>query len=193
MRRSLLALLAGLVLLLPVASAQVPDTPDVVTTVCGALPIADQVPLCPQPEPAAPADPHEHTPAPQPPAAPEDAQQLADDAAQQAGGIVDEPATAPERVAALAATIVQFVKDLIQVPVDAAQALAAETLEKAAAAKAAAGAALDDVRARIGELFARAGVQQPDATKQPKVRSPKTGTLADSLVDQVSSALPRVG
>lgn len=187
--RSLLVLVAGLLLWAPVASAQVPDAPDVVTTVCGVLPVADQVPLCPQPEPAAPADPHEHAAAPPAPAAPENAQQLAQSAKEQVEGAVEEPASAPERVAALAATIVQFVRDLVQVPVDAVQAAADATVEQVAAAKAAAVAAWGEAGARISALFDRAGVPEP-AGGAPRVRVPKSGTQADGLVGDV---LARVG
>jgi hypothetical protein len=117
------ALAFALALAIPSASAQIP-TPsapgDVVAKLCGVASAAPvHVPVCPIANPPPPADPnapHEHPGAPDVPGSPQDTQALAQDAAGQAQGAAQDPQSAPDRAAALVATIVQFVKDLLQLP-----------------------------------------------------------------------------
>lgn len=116
MHRLVLPLLACLVLVAaPSASAQVPDPEEAVALVCGIDPtLRDTLPVCP-PEDPAPQEPveeeHQH------PGTPEDVPALAEEAAGTVQDIVEDPASAPGEVAGLVATIIQFVKDLLQIPV----------------------------------------------------------------------------
>lgn len=138
--------------LAPHATAQVPDVPDLppppavedaVALACSLAP-AD-LPVCPQDEPTAPPQPpgeeaHEHdaSPAPAAPGTPQDAGALAAQATDDAQGIAEDPTSAPDRLASLAATLLQFVKDLLDLPRQGLQALDADRLEaKASLAQAA--------------------------------------------------------
>lgn len=113
--------LALLAILAPVATAQVPEDP--VGVVCdvigGTAPDArDALPVCPDDEPAAPAQgedtdaSHQHaSPAPE-----QEAAALVDQARDAVQSIPEDPAGAPNRVADLVASIVAFVRGLLEVP-----------------------------------------------------------------------------
>lgn len=148
MRRA--AILLVLLTLLPVASAQAPDPADAVPLACAAVGSVDPgardlLPVCARAEPSAPqaaGDPaHDHGAAGDPAAA----GSLVQDAQDTAGDVVEDPASAPDELAALVATVVQAVKDLIGIPVAAARDLASaasEGLDAAGAALAATGGAM---------------------------------------------------
>ncbi|MEA3200193.1 MAG: hypothetical protein QOE90_1621 [Thermoplasmata archaeon] len=168
-----------LVLLAPLAAAQVPDP---VATACGALGAApqvkDKVPLCPEESPA-PADPadaqHVHNET-APPAIPQDPQGLAQDAQQAAQGAAQDPPSAPSRLAGFVATLVEFVKHLIHLPgVGAAKAATAAVdvghamTHAASAVKAQAAKAISVVAG----LFHREPAAAP---KLPQARAPTLPT-----------------
>lgn len=189
-----------LTLLLPAASAQVPEAPDptqAIDLACaalgGAAPDArDVLPVCPRVEPAAPqatgeeqAADHQHA-GEGPAAAPERAQGLAAEAADAAREIPEDPASAPDRLAGLLATVVQAVRDLLQLPVAAAASVAAgfgdahATLQAAAADAVEAGAALrsgaEDAVERTGEAIRDAAAklaslfERADVSRAPDTR-----------------------
>src|SRR5438067_1711276 len=108
----ILPLAALLLLIAPVAAAQAPEPSEVVDKACALAPV--ELPVCPRsdPAPAEPGQAHHHPQAPDAPASPQDAQQLAQEAAGQVQGAAQDPQTAPQRALALVATIAQFVKDL---------------------------------------------------------------------------------
>jgi hypothetical protein len=150
--RSALPLVALLALsaLLPLASAQVPDPADAVAQACALAGDArDLLPMCPQEEPAAPQqaqeaaaqDAHDHGAQD----APQAAQDVAGEAQDAAGDVADDPTTAPDRVAALAATLLQFLKDLLSLPALGANAAWDGMAGVGAAVAGAASAAADAV------------------------------------------------
>lgn len=182
---AVLALLA----LLPTAAAQVPvpEVPDpgdaedaAIGTVCS---LGLELPVCPATPvrlPGDPAEAHDHGGVTQ--ADPVvTAQQGIED-------IAEDPATAPDRVGDIAASIVQFLKDLLGLPVDAAQAAvdalaavgagtvgavadaagavaagAASSASAAGAGLAAVGDALADAAKAVRSLFAADSVDAGDA------------------------------
>jgi hypothetical protein len=118
----LLALLLT-VCLLPAASAQVPEPAEAVALACatvgGVDPAARELlPVCEQAEPqsSAPAEEDAAAAAPAPPATPQDAEALAQEVLEEVQRIPQDPAGAPERLLAIVATLVQFVRDLIGIP-----------------------------------------------------------------------------
>ena len=124
-------LLLSCLLSLPAAMAQAPPLPpapadpgEALALACAAVgqvdpSVRDALPVCDQPDPAAPVPgeeeghAHEEPAAAPVPAAPEDAQDLADEIAEDAQAIPEDPAGAPERLMSILATVVQFVRDLI--------------------------------------------------------------------------------
>lgn len=127
--RAPLVLSALLLLLAPVASAQAPDPEAAVALACGAVgtvsPDArDALPLCPREEPAGPAAPgaagHEHGAGDAPADPGEDpigaAEELADEAQAAVGGTLDDPTSAPGRVAALVAAARELAMRLLEGP-----------------------------------------------------------------------------
>lgn len=179
MSRWVLAL-ASLVLLAPLASAQVPDvpeTPDPVTLVCAAAPV--DLPVCTQQDPLPPPareEPPQDAAAPQPSPGPQDAGALPDDARRAVQDVVEDPTSAPDRLAGLAATLLQFVKDLLGLPVAAAEGLAAQAT-----------AALDGLRvglAAVGSGAKDAGAGLVDALAH--VADEAKGALA-SVGDAIAS------
>ena len=157
MRVALLALVAC-TLLTPLAAAQVPlppvpDPGTAVSAACSAVGGVDgdvqrAIPLCPRTEPAGPQEPaaaHDHGQDPGAPANPQDAPALADDVAGQAQEIPQDPAGAPDHVASIVAAIVQFVKDLVHVPVAASDS----TVGAVQGAAASVGAALHGARESV--------------------------------------------
>ena len=199
MRRWVVASLL-LLALTPLAAAQVPEPPDpseVVDQACALLPV--DVPVCPQQEPPGPApqqpEEHEHEAPPAPPASPQSAQQLVDEAREDVQGVVEDPASAPDRVASLVATLVQFVKDLLDVPaqgahaLDARRAAVADSLHGAlATTKDAVTHAVDAAKAKLADLFHKdAPVTTP--VRDAPVRAPKVDD-ATSLLDGVLQRVP---
>jgi hypothetical protein len=153
----LLALLA----LAPLAAAQVPQPSEVVATACAALGAApdvrDHVPVCPKADPA-PADPaaeheHDHGAAP---GTPQDAPALAADAVDTAQQAAQEPASAPSKILGFVATLVQFVKDLLHLPVVAGAHIADGFVS--------AGHAIADAATATKDAIATAGAAVHDAT-----------------------------
>jgi len=207
MRPALVLASLALLLAAPLAAAQVPDPGQVVDAACATVggvnpDVESKLPVCPRAPDPAPADPtaaqeHQHDPAPAAPPQPQDAPALAQEAAQQAQGAAQDPASAPSRILALVATIVQFVKDLIG-GVGAGFTAAGTGLHDAASAVGSAlGAAKDGVGSALGHavdavkgFFAHdapveAKRAAPVHVKAPKVAVPKLG-----LVDRVTGALP---
>lgn len=162
MRRLVVAFLA-LAAVSPLASAQVPEAPvdEAVLLVCGAAPV--DLPVCPQVDPVPPPAQEEaaQEPPAAPPATPQDAKQLAEEAVEDAGAIVDDPTTAPDRVASLVATIVQFVKDALGGIEDARVGARERVL-----------AAVDDAKARV------------------ETASDAVGKAVDRAVERVKALLP---
>jgi hypothetical protein len=117
--------------------------------------VRDKIPVCPTGDPA-PADPaaeqHQHEPTA--PGAPQDAPALAQEAAGAVQGAADDPASAPGRIAGLVATIVQFVKDLLHLPVAGAAAVG-DGLSKIGDAAQAAGHAVADAASTAKGAIAR--------------------------------------
>lgn len=165
-----LALALGFALALPQASAQLPTPPapgDVVATACGVADAAPvHVPICPVADAPAPADPnakHEHTDAP---ASPRDAQALAQDAAGQVQGAAQDPPSAPDRAAALVATVVQFVKDVLHLP-------------------ALAGARLHAAAIGAGDLVAKIGVMAERANERVATAGERVANAAAAVVARI--------
>lgn len=205
-------------LVAPLAAAQVPAPPapgDVVAAACGVANAAPvHVPVCPIADPPAPADPnapHEHPGVPDaPPASPQDAQALAQDAAGQAQGAAQDPQSAPDRAAAVVATIVQFVKDLLHLPavagahVHAAGVNVERAIAQAGAKAGALGAkasvvagkisrAANDAIKTIGRLIhgqSAARDAAPDV-HAPLYQEPPRNTVTNLVPGQVRDALPR--
>lgn len=208
----------------PLASAQVPDPEAVVALACatagGVDPaLDDAVPLCPRDEPAAPQqaeeeDAHEHDAAAPPGSGdPQDAADLAGQALDDAQAIPQDPASAPNRLAALAATVVQFVRDLVGLPAQALDATASFAQERwaaldaavqdardgaadaaASAREAVVGAAEGARQAALGVLDAvKSLLDRPDAPALPR-GAPRAPSLADDdargLLDAALAKLP---
>lgn len=197
MRPAWMLLLVLAVALLPTtASAQVPDPAPVVDQACALLPgdVSGALPLCPRQEPDVPVTPaarHEH-PAPQAPN-PEDAQQLADSVKGQAEGIVEDPSSAPSRLASIVATVVQFVKDVLGLPQKAADLVTGAVGDAAAAIGDGVSAAKEAVAAQVKEASAVLSalwsampihpdpVETPQTPKRSDVEQPVRSVLADAL------------
>lgn len=226
MRRVLpLVVLALLASLAPAASAQ-PDPAAVVEQVCALAGDArDALPVCPQEDPAAPAEPAapEQAAAPAEPAAPTDpegaagaAQGLADEARETAEEAAADPASAPDRIVAFLATIIQFLKDLLALPGIGARAAldgaafvggaiadaAVATGQAIAAGASATGDAISGAFAKVGEvaggawdavvsLFAPAPAETVrDGVAAPDV--PEVGAAdAAGLLERAVGALPK--
>lgn len=182
---------------LPAAAAQAPDPSSVVAEACAAVgsvePQArDLIPVCPREEPAAAPVATEEAAAPRAPepATPQDVQALADEVIEDAKKIPEDPAGAPERLLSIVATIVQFVKELLEIPGKVGDAIGAglatvgaKVSEGASAVKDAAARALAAVKDLL-TLPAR----EPAAPVLPKVHAPRVGGLrAPDLVSQVTS------
>lgn len=185
MRAALPLALLTLLALAPLAAAQVPDPVPLACGALGAAPqVRDQVPLCPRedPQPADPAaEPHEH---PAPPAVPEDPQGLVQDAQEAAQGVVQDPPSAPSRLAGFVATVVAFVKGLLHLPVAGAIAVghglgaAGDAIHHAGAAvaQAAGGAAhaaedgISHALAAVAGLFHHADAPRDAAPALPVAR-----------------------
>lgn len=174
------ALLVLALLLVPLASAQVPDDPAGLAcdTVGDVDPTArDLLPLCARAEPQPPAR-HDHDatpPAPTAPApvAPEDAEDLAADVTDEVQRIPEDPAGAADRLAAVVAHVVDFVRELLGLPGAGLHALQTTLLD-------ARDAALDAVEA-AREGLATAGERIADGARATVER---VGALLDWLAPQ---------
>lgn len=202
-------LLLSLVLCLPASSAQVPAAPDpseAVELACATAgdiePQArDLVPVCARAQPQPPAAPEAgaEAEAPSPQTVPELATEILDDAKE----IPNDPASAPDRLLIIVATVVQFVEDLLAAPgagldkieAEAAKLRAAITetgrevvagaQSAAASAKEAAKGALD----KVLDLFSPAPARELVTPKIPGASVPKD-LAAKGLVDRVASIVP---
>lgn len=207
MRLGSLALLLLSLTCLPYALAQVPTPPadpvEAVALACatveGVEPQARELlPICDVAEPQPPAAPDEEAPA-QGPAAPQTAPALVDEILAEAQAIPEDPESAPDRIQAILATILQFIKDAIGAPGTAIAKLQADVGELRASVNAVAkdatqgardaaanvrgaiAGALDAVR----DLFARAPADAPPAAKLPETRLPREIPV-QGLVDGVA-------
>lgn len=206
-------LLLSSLLSLPVVAAQAPPLPpappvpepdpgEVVELACATLggpapDVRDALPVCPRVDPAGPApadEQHVHDPAPVP-GTPQDVAQLASDVLDDAQKIPEDPAGAPERVASIVATVVQFLRDLLGLPVDAAKAVggAIETgLDAAGKALADAACAARDAASEATQTLGDAVNAILDSLKPaeaPRVPAhapkgvPDAGQASDGLLD----------
>lgn len=164
-RRLMRAALGLLVLLafVPLASAQVPEDP--VMLACDAVgdvdPAArDLLPVCARAEPQPPAQEDDAAAPPAPsappaPVAPQDAEDLAADITAEVERIPEDPAGAPDRLAAIVARVVGFVRELLDLPGAALDTLQTALLD-----------AREGVQSgleRAGDAMAAAGVRIADA------------------------------
>lgn len=210
-----LVLLLVLASLAPLASAQAPDPAEVVAQACAlAGDAGDLVPLCPREEPAAPQQAQEpaaeqaHDHGAQD--APQAAQDLAGEAQDAAGDVADDPASAPDRLAGLVASILQFLRDLLGLPVagftlavdamsavGSALATAASTAASAVATGAqAVASAVADGASYVGDLAAQ-GVQALASLFAADAPASVDGGLVDAPaakapVDQATGLLQQV-
>lgn len=201
--RWMLAPLA-LLLMMPLAHAQAPEPGTVVEAACAAAGAADldeAIPLCPQVDPAAPApadeaaEAHDHDA----PANPQEALDLAGEAVDTVQSVPEDPAGAPEALAAFVATLVQFVKDLLGIPA-ALGANAAESLDAlgaaAEAARDAVGGAAEGARDAVGGAVQGVVDAVKDLLARPEaptpVRAPARVPAADEAGARVDGLLGRV-
>lgn len=214
MRLGSLALLLLSLTCLPYASAQVPvppaDPAEAVALACatveGVEPQARELlPVCDVAEPQPPAAPDEEAPA-QAPATPQTAPELADEILADAQAIPEDPESAPDRIQAILATILQFLRDAIGAPGTAIAELQADVGELRASVSAAAkdatqGArdAATNVRGAIAgaidavrDLFASAPADAPPAARLPEARVPRD-LPARGLLDDLGAQLPAAG
>lgn len=219
MRRALpLVVLALSLALVPSAAAQAPEPGEVVAQACALAGDArEAIPLCPREEPTAPQQPqapapgeaHEH-------GAAEPAQEIAGEAQETVGEIAQDPAGAPDRLAAFVATVLQFLRDLLSLPVAGAtllvEAASAIGAAVAGAASAVAGATASGAQAAgdavasgasfVGGLAAQAWDAVGALFAGSDVGASSDGGLVDGspgkapvdaaagLVEQVVGALP---
>lgn len=183
---------------LPIAAAQAPDPSSVVAEACAAVggldPQArDLIPLCPREEPAgpSPAAAEEQAAAPPPPATPQDVPQLAAEVLEDARKIPQDPASAPERVLSIVATIVQFVKDLLELPGKVGDAIG-EGLATIGGKLTEGASAVQDATARavaaVKDLLTLPA-REPAAPAVPKVEAPRVAPVADRLLGSVDALL----
>ena len=193
-----LGIVAALALLasLPLAAAQVPDPTPLVETACAAVGSADPqarelIPVCPREEPAGPAAAAEETAAPAAPApaTPQDVQSLAGEIVEDVKAIPNDPSSAGARILSIVATVVQFVKDLLELPAQGAQAVG----DAFAAAGAAIAGAADSTREAaaglvdtIKDLF-QLPAREPAAHAAPSVRAPRVASVADDVLGRVGA------
>lgn len=183
---SAVVLLVATLLVAPLAAAQapplppgVPDPEAAIALACGLDPaVQETLPLCPRAEPAAPQLPEEGEHDHDQPAAPgsgnpETPQDLADEATETAGEVVENPGSAPGSILGLLGTLIQFVKDLLQLPVAGIGAgwtgftgimdALASQFDAAAAATATAGVATLDAASAAADAVATAAGAVMDA------------------------------
>lgn len=201
-----LGFVAALALLstLPPASAQVPDPSEAVNLACTSVgsvaPQArDLIPLCPRDEPVTQPSterPAAAPPAPPGPPSPEDVATLAEEIAEEAQAIPEDPTSAGDRILAIVAIVVEFVKDLLSIPVSAAAAVG----DAIGAAVAAVGDALTSVGSAIRDVGAGAldaikslfeGSPAAPATPELPGAKPRVGVPdAGGLLDRVTGIVP---
>ena len=184
---------------LPQAVAQVPDPAPVVETACAAVGAADPqardlIPVCPRVEPAAPAPAPEEAAAPAAPApaSPQDVARLGEEVVEDVKAIPNDPASAGARLLSIVATVVQFVKDLLELPMQGSaavgDALATAGVAVATAADATRDAAIGLVHS-IKDLF-DAPVREPVAKPTNPIDNVRVAPVADGLLGEVRSLVP---
>lgn len=191
----------ALLSLLPSTLAQAPEPEEIVLLVCatasGLATPAPPLPVCPPQDPAGPAPAGQAAP-PAPaadPAAPEAALDLAGAALAAAQGIPADPAGAPDKLLALVATVLQFLKDLLALPVDAAAAIGASLVDAGEAVKGA-GAAVADVTSslagKVGALLdsLRPQAGEPALPTAPLARAPRADVALELPLGELRQVLP---
>lgn len=171
----------GLVLLLgflPLASAQVPEDPVLLAcdTIGGVDPAArDLVPVCARAEPQPPTQQDDGATPPAPtapaPVAPQDVEDLVADITDEVQRIPEDPAGAPERLAAIVARVVDFVRELLGLPGAAIDALQGALLDARDATLAAVDGAREGIATAAGRIAEGA-----------RTTAERVGALLDMLV-----------